>query len=83
MTTMPLLCWPHIARTAVSKNRSKHACSIYVEVAQKDFSTLHLCSSLAMFSRMSELMLQKWKNVGEILLADWAEREYLTYPYNR
>ena len=78
------LCWPHIARTALSHNRSKFCNPGYEEVAQRDINFIHSCRSRKQEDIMTVMMLTKWIADGESPIADYwrkhvhKERRYIS-----
>jgi hypothetical protein len=78
----PILCWPHISRTALQNNRDKLISSSYFKQAHDDIEMLHLSRSQKQFEALGVLMLQQWRIDKCDDLADWFEATYLTEPYN-
>lgn len=77
------LCWPHIKLNAIPKNASKLNNPNFKTTAQNDITNLHLARSTEQFDSLSKLMIASWQQCGEVELANWFQREYLTPPFNR
>lgn len=79
-----MLCWPHIARTAMATTgKNKLFDKFFIDKAKEDINALHESRSQLQMDALSELMLQSWHDCGEGALATWFGTEYCTPPYTK
>ena len=82
-TSIRLLCYPHIALTALSRNRDKLINQTYFEIASSHIQLMHNSRSFEQFILISVAVIREWEKHKEFSLAEWFQREYLTTPHNR
>lgn len=79
-----LLCYPHIALTALPRNRDKLKNQLLFTTAQNQITNImQMARTFKQFELLSTTIISHWREQKEINLAEWFEREYLTDPHNK
>ena len=78
-----LLCYPHIALTALPRNRDKLSNKNYFDIASSHIQLMHNCRSYDQFLLIAYCVIEKWERNKEFALAEWFQLEYLTLPHDK